>query len=391
MEMAGDFMLNARAIILTEYYWPEFSLEQGEHQWSNLDNLADSRVGSPGTTKLIPGRAGLVSWPGSLSQVNLRAPLLPTSPATGASGKQSHQVMASPSSTMLASWKISRSQLSAVNTRMPITTTVERPIAMNHGPGRGTRVERPPSGSSRVHKQGPSRACNQDPKESNGKKYPTWWDTERSRPRTRWEFITNYRWDRVSNKSLRGPLSVGSYFGERGECRERGCSSRLMRSRAQSTADWTVGDHFLIQRRFKDRYGALLVATEADWDSRTIRELKCQPCPRAGFATWEEFKRHCDTMEAYPLHIQFCDQCGDFFARSDSLRRHKKNRPTECVKVMPDMARLKRAETTRLHDEFKVRLENCLRTGEEMRKPFGMIIKERFPGSSKKGCREQAT
>ncbi|KAI0293342.1 hypothetical protein B0F90DRAFT_1822119 [Multifurca ochricompacta] len=151
----------------------------------------------------------------------------------------------------------------------------------------------------------------------------------------------------------------------------------------------TVGDYFLIPKRLKDRYRALLVATEADWDSRTVREFKCRLCPRAGFATWEEFKRHCDTMEAHPLRILFCDHCGDFFARSDSLRRHKKNRPAECVKVMPDMARVKLAETTRLHDEFKARLESCLRTGEEMGKPFGMIIKERFPGSSKKGCREQ--
>ncbi|KAI0296511.1 hypothetical protein B0F90DRAFT_1034126 [Multifurca ochricompacta] len=153
--------------------------------------------------------------------------------------------------------------------------------------------------------------------------------------------------------------------------------------------DRTVEDPFLIPKRLKDRHRALLVTTEADKDSRTIRELKCRLCPRAGFATWEEFKRHCDTMEAHPLHIQFCDHCGDFFARSDSLRRHKKNRPTECVKVMPNMARVKREETTRLHDSFKARLENCLRTGEEMGRPFGMIIKERFPGSSKKGCREQ--
>ena len=38
-------------------------------------------------------------------------------------------------------------------------------------------------------------------------------------------------------------------------------------------------------------------------------------------------------MEAYTLKISFCDCCGDFFARRDSLERHCKNRPPKCLDV----------------------------------------------------------
>ncbi|KAI0297592.1 hypothetical protein B0F90DRAFT_1738387 [Multifurca ochricompacta] len=156
-----------------------------------------------------------------------------------------------------------------------------------------------------------------------------------------------------------------------------------------SNEEHTMGEHFWIPKRMKDRHRALLLATKADWDRRTIGELKCRLCPRAGFGSWEDFKRHCDTMEAHPLCIHFCDRCGDFFARADSLKRHKKSMPDRCIKVAPGMAEVKRIETTRLHEEFKGRLERCLRTGEEIGKPFAVIIRELFPESSKKGCREQ--
>ena len=45
--------------------------------------------------------------------------------------------------------------------------------------------------------------------------------------------------------------------------------------------------------------------------------------------TWDDYKRHCDMKEKHPLTIYFCDDCEDFFARSDSLDRHRKHPPRE--------------------------------------------------------------
>jgi len=83
------------------------------------------------------------------------------------------------------------------------------------------------------------------------------------------------------------------------------------------------------------RHKALLAATQADW---TRREIKCRLCPDTRLKTWEDFKRHCDTMEAHPLKISFCGKCGDFFARGDSLERHYRNRPKKCFSLAPEEA-----------------------------------------------------
>ena len=142
--------------------------------------------------------------------------------------------------------------------------------------------------------------------------------------------------------------------------------------------------HFKIPRKFEPGYRLLLQASDADFARGDIQEIKCLLCPSAKFKNFQEFKRHCDFTEAHPLVIHFCDQCGDFFARLDALVRHCKKRPPECHGVTPEMATQKRRETEEAHEDFIRRLEHGSRTGQDIGKPFSQIIKDRFPGSSKK-------
>ena len=130
---------------------------------------------------------------------------------------------------------------------------------------------------------------------------------------------------------------------------------------------------------------ALLAATQADRERGSVREIKCRRCPDTTFKMWDDYKRHCDTKEKHPLTIYFCDNCGDFFARTDSLDRHRKHPPAECISVTRAKANKKRRETQRMHDRFIARLREFLRTGEEyVEVPFSQTIKEKYPESSKK-------
>ena len=130
---------------------------------------------------------------------------------------------------------------------------------------------------------------------------------------------------------------------------------------------------------------ALLAAMQADRERGSVREIKCRRCPDTTFKTWDDYKRHCDTKEKHPLTIYFCDNCGDFFARTDSLDRHRKHPPAECISVTRAKADEKRRETQRMHDQFIARLREILRTGEEHAEiPFSQAIKEKYPESSKK-------
>ena len=130
---------------------------------------------------------------------------------------------------------------------------------------------------------------------------------------------------------------------------------------------------------------ALLAAMQADRERGSVREIKCRRCPDTTFKTWNDYKRHCDTKEKHPLTIYFCDNCGDFFARTDSLDRHRKHPPAECISVTRAKADEKRRETQRMHDQFIARLREFLRTGEEYAEvPFSQAIKEKYPESSKK-------
>jgi hypothetical protein len=155
-------------------------------------------------------------------------------------------------------------------------------------------------------------------------------------------------------------------------------------STVQQQREEATEEHFKIPRKLEVTHKALLVATPGDWERGAVREIRCRLCPDTKLTTWEDFKRHCTTMEAHPMRISFCDNCGDFFARGDALKRHCKNPPPECRSATREGADAKRLETEKAHGEFRVRLEGFLRTGEDIGKPFSQIIKEKYPGSSKK-------
>jgi len=141
---------------------------------------------------------------------------------------------------------------------------------------------------------------------------------------------------------------------------------------------------FKIPRKFKPGYKLFLQASKADFARGAVQTIKCRLCPDTKFKDFKDFKRHCKTMEAHPLEIDFCDRCGDFFARSDSLKRHHNQPPTECRKVTPVKAAEKRRVTEKEHKDFIRRLEHSLMTGEDIGRPFSQIIKEKYPESSKK-------
>jgi hypothetical protein len=141
---------------------------------------------------------------------------------------------------------------------------------------------------------------------------------------------------------------------------------------------------FEIPRKFKPGYRLLLQASEADFARRAVQTIKCRLCPDTKLKDFEEFKRHCKTTETHPLEIHFCDRCGDFFARRDSLKRHLNQPPAECRKVTPVKAAEKRRVTEEEHENFIRRLEHGLTTGEGIGRSFSRIIKDKYPESSKK-------
>ena len=144
---------------------------------------------------------------------------------------------------------------------------------------------------------------------------------------------------------------------------------------------------FDIPKDLNTGYQALLMATQADRARGSICEIRCRLCPKTKFKKWGEFKRHCDSNEAHPLTIYFCEYCGDYFARSDARDRHRNKRPPQCQGTHTE-ADEKRRTTQREHDKFIRRLEEYLTTGENsVGMSFSKIIKDLYPDSSKKRTR----
>jgi len=157
------------------------------------------------------------------------------------------------------------------------------------------------------------------------------------------------------------------------------------------TKDGERGDEgFVIPKRLSARHRGFLRATSEDWERGTVGMLKCRLCPDAAFANWEDYKRHCNFSEAHPVDIHFCKYCGDSFARSDSLKRHQTNRPPECLSATPIEAGIRRQATNTAYETFKNKLEGVLRGEEEVWTPFGQIIKDLLPSTSKRGSRQQS-
>ena len=193
----------------------------------------------------------------------------------------------------------------------------------------------------------------------------------------------------VYNHSLLGPSSQQRWALSTAQ----GQKLPWIEERVEEEASYHVGNMaqrdndmhlFQIPSTFDEGYRILLAATEADWARRAVDQIKCRLCPNSGFRKWEDFQRHCRTTEAHPIDISFCEHCGDFFARTDSLKRHLDRPPPECLEVTPERAEEKRRETERAHGDFMERLERGLTTGEKIGVPFAHIIKQKYPKSSKK-------
>ncbi|KAF8262048.1 hypothetical protein EI94DRAFT_1744561 [Lactarius quietus] len=115
--------------------------------------------------------------------------------------------------------------------------------------------------------------------------------------------------------------------------------------------------------------------------------IKCKLCPAVVLGCLQSFRRHCDTSEDHPAELTFCDQCGDYFGRRDSKRRHKRKRhQEECRTTPPDLAEWKKTAVEWLFDCFNAKMEHCLRTGEEIGTRFAVVIAQAgVPTTSKKG------
>ena len=168
-----------------------------------------------------------------------------------------------------------------------------------------------------------------------------------------------------------------------------GTWQRQQQQVSQDSAGVEEGElRFPMPRGLRERYSKLLAATEADRERRAVNELRCRLCPHAQFSTWEGFKRHCDTTRVHPWEIYICDHCGDYFGRSDSFMRHSRRRPRVCQKMVPEKAEAKGRDIKQLHEDFKARMVRCLDDGEEIGRPFFMIVKAKYPGTSKKGVED---
>ena len=147
---------------------------------------------------------------------------------------------------------------------------------------------------------------------------------------------------------------------------------------------------FRIPKQPDEKYKRFLEATSEDFTRGTPEALKCKLCPTAGFRSWDDFVRHCKTTNSHPLKLFFCDNCGDFFARYDSLKRHCKNRPSRCSGTSPHEAEEKQRETEKIHEQFMKILDAYLKTNEGTWTAFTQVIKEKYVGSSKRGRRKQS-
>jgi hypothetical protein len=127
------------------------------------------------------------------------------------------------------------------------------------------------------------------------------------------------------------------------------------------------------------QHKALLASPHRDWSTRSSASSVRTQNSRGGKSS--SFKRHCGTAGAHPFNVLFCDNCRNFFARSDSLDRHREKPPAEVHAFTPERrkeANEKRGETPKSHDEFMERLKGFVATGEDIGTPFCEIIKEMY-------------
>jgi hypothetical protein len=146
------------------------------------------------------------------------------------------------------------------------------------------------------------------------------------------------------------------------------------------------GNLFRIPARLTERQRLMVQTTQADTERQAVEDVKCKLCPNTRLNGWVDFERHCDTSENHPLAVFFCDRCRVYFGRNDSLRRHIQTSTKACRETTEDQAALRRRVTEQLFKDFNVKLERCLRTGEDVGEGFAEIVSSNriLQGSTKK-------
>ena len=143
---------------------------------------------------------------------------------------------------------------------------------------------------------------------------------------------------------------------------------------------------FRIPAWLTERQDLMLQTIQADLERQAVESIRCKLCPNTRLSSWVDFERHCDTSEKHPLALFFCDRCGIYFGREDSLRRHINTNTKACQEATEDQAALRRQVTEQLFNDFNPRVDRCLRTGEDVGHLFAEIIDLNgiLKGSSKK-------
>ncbi len=150
-------------------------------------------------------------------------------------------------------------------------------------------------------------------------------------------------------------------------------------------------DLFRIPSRLTERQRLMLQTTQADLERQAVEDIKCRLCPNTRLSGLDDFERHCDTSEKHPLTVFFCDRCGVYFGRKDSLRRHIQTDTKACRDTTEDQAALRRRVTEQLFKDFNVKLDQCLRSGEDVGKRFAEIVSLNriLQGSTKKNFKRR--
>ncbi|KAH8995906.1 hypothetical protein EDB92DRAFT_1814379 [Lactarius akahatsu] len=147
---------------------------------------------------------------------------------------------------------------------------------------------------------------------------------------------------------------------------------------------------YTIPSTLTERQRLMLQTTEDNVEHGAVHSIKCKLCPTVELGSWQCFRRHCKTSEEHPAKLIFCNRCGDHFGCRDSEKRHNgKKYQEECSTTSRDQAEWKKTTVKRLFEEFNMKIEHCLRTGEELGPRFARITQQaiqqaKVPTTSKK-------
>ena len=122
-----------------------------------------------------------------------------------------------------------------------------------------------------------------------------------------------------------------------------------------------------IPKKLTERERMMLQKTQAEEESGVVGTIKCKLCPDLQFFSWVTYQRHSNTSERHPSSLVFCPECGDHFARKDSIKRHcEKKRREACLATSECDAGRKKKIIKRCLEDFKAELRQCLVNGGEI-------------------------